>query len=154
MTDTNLGPHEPSHVITRSMDNPTAGDAISPLGDATSSTTSRKRSHVIPANNHQRGASEPVDAAALTQALNGVEGEAKSRERTPVGSPSRKRQRIYGDRFIPNREGRDLQASFSLIPDIPSPATPSRSKKRAPHGELHFQRSKLPYISYPSPNGG
>ncbi|KAL8901944.1 MAG: hypothetical protein Q9192_000245 [Flavoplaca navasiana] len=142
MTDTNLGPHEPSHVIPPSMDNPTAGDAISPLGNATSSTTSRKRSHAIPANTHHRGASEPVDAAALAQALNGVEGEAKSRERTPLGSPSRKRQRIYGDRFIPNREGRDLQASFSLIPDIPSPATPSRPKKRAPHGELHFQRTE------------
>ena len=130
------------------MDTPAAGDATSPLVNDTSSTTSRKRSHIIPANGHQRGVSEPVDAAALTQALNGVEGEAQSRERTPVGSPSRKRQRIYGDRFIPNREGRDLQASFSLIPDIPSPATPSKVKKRTPHGELHFQKSELPDISY------
>lgn len=45
-------------------------------------------------------------------------------------------------RFIPNREGQDLQASFSLLHDDASPATPSRTKKRTPHGELHFQKSK------------
>lgn len=45
-------------------------------------------------------------------------------------------------RFIPNREGQDLQASFSLLHDEGSPATPSKQKKRTPHGELHFQRSK------------
>lgn len=45
-------------------------------------------------------------------------------------------------RFIPNREGQDLQASFSLLHDEGSPATPSKQKKRTPHGELHFQKSK------------
>lgn len=45
------------------------------------------------------------------------------------------------NRFIPNREGQDLQASFSLLHDEGSPATPSKQKKRTPHGELHFQRS-------------
>lgn len=64
------------------------------------------------------------------------------RERTPGASPSRKRQRIYGDRFIPNREGQDLQASFSLLHDDASPATPSKIKKRTPHGELHFQKTE------------
>jgi hypothetical protein len=46
-------------------------------------------------------------------------------------------------RFIPNREGQDLQASFSLLHDEGSPATPSKQKKRTPHGELHFQKSKI-----------
>ena len=46
-------------------------------------------------------------------------------------------------RFIPNREGQDLQAGFSLLHDDGSPATPSKSKKRTPHGELHFQKSEL-----------
>jgi cell division cycle 20-like protein 1 (cofactor of APC complex) len=45
-------------------------------------------------------------------------------------------------RFIPNRDGQDLQASYSLLHDDGSPATPSRSKKRTPHGELHFQRTE------------
>lgn len=144
MTDTHPEPHQPSSAVTRAMDDPTATDAISPRENDTPSTAARKRSHIVPTSGHDRGASEPVDAAALTQALHSVEGDVQSRQRTPMGSPSRKRQRIYGDRFIPNREGRDLQASFSLIPDPPSPATPSKSKKRTPHGELHFQRSKLP----------
>ncbi|CAD6499587.1 BgTH12-03698 [Blumeria graminis f. sp. triticale] len=61
---------------------------------------------------------------------------------TPGGSPCRKRQRIYGDRFIPNREGQDLQASFSLLQDEGSPATPVNQKKRTPHGELHFQKTE------------
>lgn len=46
-------------------------------------------------------------------------------------------------RFIPNREGVDLQAAFSLLHDDASPATPSKTKKRTPHNELHFQRSEL-----------
>ncbi|KAL8795601.1 MAG: hypothetical protein Q9182_007511 [Xanthomendoza sp. 2 TL-2023] len=125
------------------MDNPNAHDPTPPQDNDGAFSTTRKRSHLVGANGHGRGASEPVDAAALTQALHGVEDEAQSRERTPVGSPSRKRQRIYGDRFIPTREGRDLQASFSLLPDLSSPATPSKLKKRTPHGELHFQKSKF-----------
>jgi hypothetical protein len=44
-------------------------------------------------------------------------------------------------RFIPNRAGQDLQASFNLLHDDGSPATPSKSK-RTPHNELHFQKSK------------
>lgn len=45
-------------------------------------------------------------------------------------------------RFIPNRDGQDLHASYSLLHDDGSPATPSRSKKKTPHGELHFQRTE------------
>lgn len=45
-------------------------------------------------------------------------------------------------RFIPQREGQDLQAAYSLLHDEGSPATPSKHKKRTPHGELHFQRTE------------
>ena len=44
-------------------------------------------------------------------------------------------------RFIPNREGQDLQASFSLLHEDASPSTPSKAKRRPANGELHFQRS-------------
>lgn len=71
-----------------------------------------------------------------------IESAGRQRERTPGRSPSRKRQRTYGDRFIPNRDGQDLQASYSLLHDDGSPATPSRSKKKTPHGELHFQKTE------------
>lgn len=48
-----------------------------------------------------RAGSEPVDAALLSKALKSVEdSNSHSRQRTPVGSPSRKRQRIYGDRLV------------------------------------------------------
>ncbi|KAI9842389.1 MAG: substrate-specific activator of APC-dependent proteolysis [Thelocarpon superellum] len=87
-------------------------------------------------------AATALDTDALDRALKDYDGITRQRERTPGGSPSRKRQRVYGDRFIPNREGQDLQASFSLLHDDGSPATPSRSKKRTPHGELHFQKTE------------
>jgi cell division cycle 20-like protein 1, cofactor of APC complex len=45
-------------------------------------------------------------------------------------------------RFIPNRSGQDLHASFSLLHEDGSPATPSsRSARRSAHNELNFQKS-------------
>ncbi|RKF76820.1 Fizzy-related protein-like protein [Golovinomyces cichoracearum] len=86
--------------------------------------------------------SRPLDPNILSKALSKeLEVARCQREITPGGSPSRKRQRVYGDRFIPNREGQDLHASFSLLYDEGSPATPSKQKYRTPHGELHFQKT-------------
>ncbi|PNY29737.1 Fizzy-like protein [Tolypocladium capitatum] len=82
-----------------------------------------------------------IDAEAVDGALL-RELQRTHRESTPGASPHRKRQRINGDRFIPSRSGQDLQASFSLLHEDGSPATPSRQKKRTPHGELHFQKSE------------
>ncbi|KAH8882811.1 WD repeat domain-containing protein [Thozetella sp. PMI_491] len=82
-----------------------------------------------------------LDADAVDSALRRELGR-QERESTPSASPHRKRQRINGDRFIPTRSGQDLQASFSLLHEDGSPATPSRQKKRTPHGELHFQRTE------------
>lgn len=45
-------------------------------------------------------------------------------------------------RFIPNRDGQDLQATYNLLHEDGCPATPSRSKKRGPQSELHFQKSQ------------
>ncbi|KAM4064788.1 anaphase-promoting complex subunit 4 WD40 domain-containing protein [Hirsutella rhossiliensis] len=82
-----------------------------------------------------------IDANAVESALL-KELQRPHRESTPGASPHRKRQRINGDRFIPSRSGQDLQASFSLLHEDGSPATPSRQKKRTPHGELHFQKTE------------
>ncbi|QUC22118.1 uncharacterized protein UV8b_06359 [Ustilaginoidea virens] len=79
---------------------------------------------------------EAVDRALLR------EFQPPHRDSTPAASPHRKRQRINGDRFIPTRSGQDLQASFSLLHEDGSPTTPSRQKKRTPHGELHFQKTE------------
>ena len=89
--------------------------------------------------------SEPTASESIRQKLQEMGNAGRQRERTPGRSPSRKRQRVgqvYGDRFIPNRDSQDLQASYNLLHDDGSPATPSRSKKKAPHGELHFQRTE------------
>jgi cell division cycle 20-like protein 1, cofactor of APC complex len=58
---------------------------------------------------------------------------------------------IIWRRFIPNREGQDLQASFSLLHEDGSPATPSKIKKRTPQGELHYQKSECRHPHYRVP---
>ena len=52
-------------------------------------------------NGADRAGSEPIDPAALSKALKDMEDAGKVRERTPGASPSRKRQRVYGDRSVP-----------------------------------------------------
>ncbi|KAF2738405.1 WD40 repeat-like protein [Polyplosphaeria fusca] len=94
--------------------------------------------------------SEPVDPGALSRALEQFENAGRPRERTPTASPSRKRQRLYGDRFIPNRSGQDLQASFALLHEDGSPATPSKSIRRTPHNELNFQQTDQANTTYSS----
>lgn len=51
-------------------------------------------------NGAERAGSEPVDPAALSKALKDMEDAGRVRERTPGASPSRKRQRVYGDRSV------------------------------------------------------
>lgn len=90
-----------------------------------------------------RSGSEPVNARALKKALQQVEDGSRPRSITPSGSPSRKRQKVQGggDRFIPNRSGQDLPASFNLLHDDGSPATPSKSHHKKVHSsELNFQK--------------
>ncbi|KAK8031665.1 WD repeat domain-containing protein [Apiospora arundinis] len=104
-----------------------------PNGDIINTRSSR---HI-----RREGSIGGLDPEILSRALS-RELSADRRDSVPAASPSRKRQRINGDRFIPSRSGQDLQASFSLLHEEGSPATPSRQKKRTPHGELHFQRTE------------
>lgn len=102
-------------------------------------TTMRRTRHNTRVSEGRRSlpfTAEALDAALLRDSSNA------QRESTPAPSPHRKRQRINGDRFIPTRSGQDLQASFSLLHEDASPATPPKQKKRTPHGELHFQRTE------------
>ncbi|KAI9155286.1 Fizzy-related [Paramyrothecium foliicola] len=104
-----------------------------------SNTTSRRLRQGARASDSSRAS--PFDPEALDHALI-REFQRPQRESTPGASPHRKRQRINGDRFIPTRSGQDLQASYSLLHEDGSPATPSKQKKRTPHGELHFQKTE------------
>lgn len=119
---------------------------ISPPRSKTPPTVIGKRSHSerngTDAENPVRSGSEPVSARALNKALQQVEDAGRPRSTTPSNSPSRKRQKVQsgGDRFIPNRSGQDLQASYNLLHDEGSPATPSKSHKKVYSSELNFQK--------------
>lgn len=139
MHETSIETHHTS-ITTQTMDDKHTPTLASPPDSRTPPTLSGRRGKV---NVTDRAGSEPINANALSKALRDFEDSGSARERTPAASPSRKRQRVYGDRFIPNREGQDLQASFNLMHEEGSPSTPSKTKKRTPHGELHFQKSKL-----------
>ncbi|KAF2756322.1 cell cycle regulatory protein [Pseudovirgaria hyperparasitica] len=116
---------------------------LSPPESKTPPTAHHKRHSDGPDLRANDRSSIPVDPSALSRALEVMKKTGRERERTPEASPSRKRQRTYaGDRFIPNRSGQDLHASYSLLHEDGSPATPSRSAKRMPHNELHFQRTE------------
>jgi cell division cycle 20-like protein 1 (cofactor of APC complex) len=68
---------------------------ISPPDTKTPPTASHKRQKE---DFTEERNSEPVDPSVLSRALEDLHKAGKVRERTPTASPSRKRQRIYGDR--------------------------------------------------------
>jgi hypothetical protein len=73
----------------------------SPPGATTPPATVGKRAHTNGSGLEAKEmrVSEAVDADALSKALKEFEEGSRSREKTPSGSPSRKRQRVYGDRL-------------------------------------------------------
>ncbi|KAJ5797617.1 uncharacterized protein N7503_006913 [Penicillium pulvis] len=145
-TDAGLRAGKTTTGNTRSQaSNARAANIVSPPGSKTPPSMPVKRTILYPDNiggPRAQDGSEPVDANALAKALKDFDEGGIGRERTPGASPCRKRQRVYGDRFIPNREGQDLQATYSLLHEDGCPSTPSKSKRRAPHSELHFQKTE------------
>lgn len=75
---------------------------VSPPDIKTPPLLTGKRNHLNGSLAHgkDRAGSEPIDSSALSKALKDFEEAGNIRERTPGGSPSRKRQRIYGDRLV------------------------------------------------------
>ncbi|GAD99502.1 hypothetical protein ATEG_01641 [Paecilomyces variotii No. 5] len=141
-----LGGHVASAPVSAAKSGARGLNIASPPGSKTPPSMPNKRTLFFPDTSRNRqpslAAPEAVDADALTKALREYEEAGRRRERTPGTSPSRKRQRVYGDRFIPNRDGQDLQATYSLLHEDGCPSTPSKTKRRAPHGELHFQKTE------------
>ncbi|KAF3234018.1 substrate-specific activator of APC-dependent proteolysis, partial [Orbilia oligospora] len=86
-----------------------------------------------PTKTTPRGDRSDLDSDELMSRLNQV---ASTPAATP---PSRKRIKVYGDRYIPSRDV-DIQAAFNLATAIGSPSTPSKPRKRAPNGELNHQQ--------------
>jgi cell division cycle 20-like protein 1, cofactor of APC complex len=73
---------------------------ISPPDSKTPPTVTNKRHQDAIAQAPRDSSSEPVDAHALSKALDRLDQTGRQREHTPGGSPSRKRQRVYGDRYV------------------------------------------------------
>ena len=81
------------------MENANAPTLVSP--DTKTPPAATKRDHnIFSTNGAERAGSEPVDPTALSKVLKDMEDSGRVRERTPGASPSRKRQRIYGDRSV------------------------------------------------------
>lgn len=72
-----------------------------PVGSKTPPTIPRREFGESSTNLHTRRTSEAMEADALSRRLKEFEsaGSIRTRERTPGRSPSRKRQRVYGDRY-------------------------------------------------------
>lgn len=75
---------------------------VSPPGSRTPPSKPTKNTLSFPDtsgnHSHLSNLSEAVDPAALASALRDYDEAGRRRERTPGASPSRKRQRVYGDR--------------------------------------------------------
>lgn len=84
--------------------NVNASSIVSPPGSKTPPSMPAKKTLLFPEPSAERQksrtGSEPVDADALSVALKEYEEAGRRRERTPGTSPSRKRQRVYGDRYV------------------------------------------------------
>jgi len=97
-SDTDLGIAIPSdRRVSDEFRTPTL---ISPPESKTPPTASHKRHHSANATAGKSKESEPIDPSALSKALEQFEQAGRQREHTPGASPSRKRQRIYGDRSV------------------------------------------------------
>ena len=102
MDETSVG----SHAIFASMS--TTIENSHPINQASSTgiqtpplaTSTHVRVNGQSIKGPERAGSEAVDANALSEALKDFEDAGHARDRTPGGSPSRKRQRVYGDRYV------------------------------------------------------
>ena len=82
------------------MENSLTPALVSPDTKTPSPATKLNPTNGISTNGAERAGSEPVDPTALSKALKNIEDAGRVRERTPGASPSRKRQRVYGDRSV------------------------------------------------------
>lgn len=81
-----------------------ASNLVSPPGSKTPPVPTSKRNSLRPNQSSDKNPkrSESVNPDALSKALKEFEEAGRQRERTPGTSPSRKRQRVYGDRLVLN----------------------------------------------------
>jgi len=125
-------PQKPSKPTNGSVAKPQISQIssiVSPPGSKTPPSMPTKRTMYFPdnsGNRQQQEGADPVDPSALAKALKDYETAGTRRERTPVSSPCRKRQRVYGDRYVtPSISlGLKLQSSLSKVCGIPADPKP------------------------------
>ena len=88
-------------------------------------------------NGTDRAGSLPIDPNALSKALKDFEDARRTRDRTPGASPSRKRQRIYGDRSV------DINEAVGMVVHTRSRRGPLRPP---PLRQENFMRSGIPQL--------
>ena len=86
-------------IMTTHDDQQADGDRPRTEGPSTPPLLASKRAHSDDANGKTRAASEGLDSQALHSALKNLQGSGRT-DKLHSGSPSRKRQRIYGDRWV------------------------------------------------------
>lgn len=101
-------------IISGTADDSRSPPLVSPSDIKTPPSLTGKRNYLNGslAQGKDRAGSEPIDPSALSKALKEFEEAGTIRERTPGGSPSRKRQRVYGDRLVELSES----ISHTLLP--------------------------------------
>lgn len=102
MRETTIPSGYSAPIISGTIDDSRSPALVSPPDIKTPPSFTGKRNHLNGSLAHgkDRAGSEPIDPSALSKALKDVEEAGNVRESTPGGSPSRKRQRIYGDRLV------------------------------------------------------
>lgn len=89
-------------IIARTLDDSRSPALVSPPLIKTPPLVTGKRNHLNGGRAlvEDRAGSEPIDPGPLSKALKEFEEVGNMRERTPGGSPSRKRQRMQADRLV------------------------------------------------------
>lgn len=115
MRETTIESHFLSTTISRTMQHHTPTLASPP--DTTTSPPGivgkRTHSKTDTIKSREREGSEAIDAAMLSAKLNEFKEDARSREVTPGGSPSRKRPRLYADRSVKQNSSLDRHSPSS-----------------------------------------
>lgn len=101
-TSATMAMNEVPHDIAEMTGRPQTPTLLTPAGSKTPPTVPRREFGESATNTHNRRASEAMEADVLSRRLKEFEtaGSVRTRDRTPGRSPSRKRQRVYGDRYV------------------------------------------------------
>jgi cell division cycle 20-like protein 1 (cofactor of APC complex) len=138
MRETTIESGYSSVIIPGTIDDSRSPALVSPPDIKTPPLVTGKRNHLNGnlALGKERAGSEPIDPNVLSKALKDFEEAGNIRDRTPGGSPSRKRQRIYGDRLVDVR-GYSANSTATVMFERYGNITFARSIEHRANNALH-----------------